>query len=138
LFQARVERTFAIGIDTMWTLWTDPQHLGAWHRPSTEFGPTVATADVRPGGSYRLEMLAPTGEVHATSGIYVDVDRPHHLSFTWKWDGTDHDSLVDITSTEDDGKTTVAITHTRLVDQADADRHAEGWIGCLHTLAELY
>ncbi|KGN30198.1 activator of HSP90 ATPase [Knoellia sinensis KCTC 19936] len=122
----------------MWTLWTEAEHLGAWHRPSAAFGPTYATVDLRPGGSYRMEMLDPAGELHATSGTYVELDRPHRLSFTWRWDGSDHDTLVDVRLSEDGGRTRVAITHTKLVSQAEADRHAEGWIGCMSTLAATY
>lgn len=138
MFTATADRTFAIGIETMWTLWTDPQHLGAWHRPSTAFGPTIATADVRPGGTYRLEMLAPDGSVHATGGTYVEVDRPRRLVFTWQWDGSPEETLVEVSLTEVDGKTTVAVNHTRFAEQAEADRHAEGWTGCLTTMAALY
>lgn len=138
MFTAFVNRSFAIDVETMWNLWTDPAHLGAWHRPSTAFGPTLATADVRPGGAYRLEMIDPQGAVHSASGVYVEVDRPHRLVFTWKWSHSDNESVVEVTFTEDDGKTAVEITHTKLVDQADADLHAEGWTGCLQTLAALY
>ncbi|MEE2524094.1 SRPBCC domain-containing protein [Pseudarthrobacter sp. J75] len=138
MFTATVDRTFALGIDKMWELWTSPEHLGAWHRPSMAFGPTLAAADVRPGGSYRLEMINPAGEVHATSGIYVDVEEPTRLAFTWKWEGADNETLVEVLLSEVDGGTNVSIIHTKLVDQADADLHLEGWTGCLNTLAELY
>ena len=138
LFTAQVDRTFDIDIDTMWTLWTTAEHLAAWHRPSPAFGPTLATVDLRLGGGYRLEMIDPTGQLHASSGVYVELDRPHHLAFTWRWDSSDHDTLVDVRLSEDAGKTTVAITHTKLLDQAEADIHAEGWIGCLTTLGERF
>jgi len=138
MFTAAVDRTFDIDIRTMWSLWTQAEHLGAWHRPSQAFGPTLATVDLRPGGAYRLEMIDPTGDVHATSGVYVEIDEPHRLVFTWQWDGSDHDTLVDVRLTESDGRTTVSITHTKLIDQAEADLHAEGWIGCLAMIADLY
>jgi uncharacterized protein YndB with AHSA1/START domain len=138
MFTAYVDRTFDIDIDTMWTLWTEPEHLAAWYRLSLTFGPTVATADLRAGGSYRLEMIDPTGAGRGISGVYVEIARPHRLTFTWRWDDSDHDTLVEVRMTEDTGKTTVSITHTRLIDQPDADIHAEGWTGCLATLAELY
>lgn len=137
MFTATVERTFDVDINTMWTLWTQAEHLSAWHRPSPEFGPTLATVDLRPGGSYRLEMIDPGGAVYAASGEYVEIDEPHRLLFTWQWDGNDHDTLVEVRLTDVDGCTTVAITHTKLVDQADADTHAEGWTGCLAMIAEL-
>ncbi|MDQ4212898.1 SRPBCC domain-containing protein [Microbacterium capsulatum] len=138
MFTANVDRTFALDIETMWELWTSAEHLSAWHRPSLEFGPTLATVDARVGGRYRLEMLDPAGEVHAVGGIYVEVDRPNRLLFTWQWDGSDNESLVEVSFTAVDDGTAVSIVHTKLVDQADADLHAEGWIGCLQSIAVLY
>ncbi|MDL9980446.1 SRPBCC family protein [Microbacterium sp. ASV49] len=138
LFTANVERSFALDIETMWELWTDPQHLGAWHRPSLEFGPTIATVDLRPGGTYRLEMLDPEGQVQAVGGTYLDIDRPHRLVFTWRWDGSDNDTRVEVRFADADGSTTVTIVHTDFVAQAEADMHAAGWAGCLETLAALY
>lgn len=138
MFTANVARTFPLDIETMWELWTTAEHLSAWHRPSLEFGPTVASVDARVGGAYRLEMLDPNGDLHAVGGTYVEVDRPNRLLFTWLWDGSDNDTLVEVTFTSVGDGTAVSIVHTKLVDQADADRHAEGWIGCLQSIAVLY
>ncbi|MCD2440978.1 SRPBCC domain-containing protein [Agromyces sp. SYSU K20354] len=139
MFTANIDRTYDIDIATMWSLWTNPLHAANWFRPSLEqFGPTVATIDLQVGGIYRIEMIRTTGEVHTTTGTIVELDEPQRLAFTWRWDGTDQESLVEVTFTEVDAKTTVAIRHTRLTSQEDADRHAEGWIGCLESIALGY
>lgn len=137
MFVANVERSFAIDRPTMWRMWTEPDHLANWFRPSAEgFGPSVAKVDLRPGGAYRIEMVALDGDVHAVSGQFVDVDEPSHLSFTWTWDGQSHESLVDVRFVDDaDGRTSVAVTHTRLQSEEDAEAHREGWVGCLEVLA---
>jgi uncharacterized protein YndB with AHSA1/START domain len=136
VFVANVERTFAIDRPTMWRLWTDPDHLAQWFRPSLEdYGPTVAKVDLRAGGEYRIEMVQQDGHVHATSGQFVEVDEPNRLSFTWLWDGGASESLVDIAFTEEGGGTSVVITHTRLSSPEDVERHSQGWIGCLNSLA---
>jgi hypothetical protein len=41
---------------------------------------------------------------------------------------------VELAFTKTGDGTSVAITHTRLIDQADAERHASGWDGMLTTL----
>lgn len=139
MFTADLDRTFDIDLTTMWSLWTDPQHAANWFRPSLEeFGPTVATIDPRVGGIYRLEMIRTTGEVHATTGQIVEIDEPNRLAFTWRWDGTEEESLVEVTFTPHDAKTTVAIRHSRLASQEAADQHAEGWVGCLDSLAHTH
>jgi uncharacterized protein YndB with AHSA1/START domain len=117
------------------SLWTDPVHLGRWFRPSVdEFGATLASVDLREGGAVRFEMIRPTGEVHAVSGRIVGLEPPHRLSYTWRWDGEENESVVELAFTETGDGTSVAITHTRLIDQADAERHAAGWDGMLTTL----
>lgn len=133
---ARIDRTYAVDIATMWSLWTDPEHLSRWFRPSLDdFGPTVAAIDLRVGGAYRFEMVASDGSVHAVGGTVVEVEEPERLALTWRWDGADHESLVEVTLTEHGDQTTVAIDHTRNVDRAEADNHAGGWSGCLESLA---
>ncbi len=120
----------------MWRLWTDPDHLARWFRPDLEeFGPSLASLDLRPGGAYRIEMVRLEGQIHAIAGTVVSVEEPSRLVLTWGWEGADHQSLVDVTVTDHRGKTTVAIAHTRLTDEEDAARHSEGWAGCLSSLA---
>ncbi len=134
---ATASRTYPVDADTMWALWTDPEHLSRWFRPSTEeFGPTTASVDLRESGAVRFEMIRRDGGLHAVSGHIVGFERPHRLSYTWRWDGGDNESLVDIEFIPVDGGTTVAITHTSLVDEVDAERHAAGWTGMLCSLAD--
>lgn len=141
MFSLTVDRAFDIDLDTMWRLWTEPEHMAVWFRPSlTEFGPTLAQVDLRPGGAYRVEMVRPDGVVHATVGTYVTIERPTLLGFTWRWDGADDaaESYVEVRFAPDGARTTVTIDHTRLATQESADEHARGWAGCLASLAASY
>lgn len=137
---ARLERTFDVDIATMWSLWTEPDHMARWFRPSLhEFGPSVASIDLRPGGAYRIEMVRTSGEVHAVGGQVVEVEQPVRLAMTWQWEGQDRESYVVVTlraDGADPARTTVVIEHSRLADDQDADRHAEGWQGCLASLEQ--
>ncbi len=134
---ANVSRTFAVDGETMWELWTDPEHLCRWFRPSMQaYGPTRASVDLHEGGAVRFEMIRTDGGLHAVSGTVVTVERPRRLAYTWRWDGADNESVVEIEFVPADGGTTVSITHTSLVDQVDAERHAAGWTGMLGSLAE--
>lgn len=136
MVSARIDRTYPVDIATMWSLWTDPDHLSRWFRPSLdEYGPTVATIDLRSGGAYRFEMVGTDGSVHAVVGTVVAVEEPRRLALTWRWEGTEHESLVKVTLTDLGDRTTVTIDHTRLADEADADNHTQGWDGVLESLA---
>jgi uncharacterized protein YndB with AHSA1/START domain len=133
---ARIDRTYDVDIATMWALWTDPQHLAQWFKPSlASFGPTIASLQPRAGTTYRIEMIRTDGEVHAVTGTVLAAEEPTNLALTWRWDGTDHESLVEVTLSERDGKTTVVIEHSRLADDEDVARHEAGWVGCLASLA---
>jgi len=138
-FQIEVERLFPIDRATMWNLWTDQEHAARWMRPSiTEFAPTVASIDPRPDGNYRFEMVANDGSVRAVSGQFVEVDEPRRLAFTWSWDGSDEESLVEVTLSDVPDGTRVHISHSKLESQVSADQHEQGWVGCLDSITKLY
>lgn len=83
--------------------------------------------DPRPGGRFHVQL----GADDLAIGEYVDVDRPHRVSWTWGWDGNPHippgSSRVTVELTSASGATTVRLTHTGLPDAAAADQHNEGW-----------
>jgi uncharacterized protein YndB with AHSA1/START domain len=134
-----VERSFDIDRPTMWTLWTDPVHVGQWFRPSLdEFGPTVAHVDARVGGPFRIEMTGLDGTVHVTAGEFVELVEHERLVCTWRWDGSADESLVTVTFRDDAPGTTVQITHSQLASEESADQHLKGWIGCLDSLARSF
>ncbi len=135
-YAVRVDRSFDVDIDTMWSLWTQPEHLARWFRPSLDdFGPTLATMDLTPGGAYRIEMVTSSGEARAVSGTIVAVEAPVRLSLTWQWEGAPPASLVEITFTAVETRTAVAIHHTHLASAEEAEQHSHGWAGCLESLA---
>jgi uncharacterized protein YndB with AHSA1/START domain len=133
-----VERVFAIDRDTMWSLWTDQAHAARWMRPSvTAFGETRASIDARPGGAYRFEMQS-AGETRATSGRYLAVEPPERLVYTWQWDGSPEESVVEVRFDEVGAGTRVRISHTRLATAESVAQHLDGWNGCLESLATLF
>lgn len=133
-----LERTFAIDRERMWSLWTDATHAARWMRPSlTEHGTTRATLDARPGGTYRFEMRS-GDEVFATSGTFIEVEPIDRLVYTWRWDGQEEESLVEVTFSEAPEGTRVRVSHTRFDTPESATLHAEGWRGCLDTLASVF
>lgn len=138
-FDVEVERVFSIDRATMWNLWTDEEHAARWMRPSiTEFQPTIATIDARPGGHYRFEMITKDGAVVAVAGVFVELDPPERLSFTWSWEGSEEESFVEVTLIEVPDGTKVHVLHSKLVSQESADEHQHGWVGCLDSIAVLY
>lgn len=103
----RLERTYDVPIETMWRMWTEPEHFAAWYGPT---GATVphAEMDVREGGR-RFVSMAMTGPDGAEMtmhfvGEYVEVTPPTRLVYTESMadaDGTPqaggHGGLTEVT-----------------------------------------
>ncbi|MEM9951749.1 MAG: SRPBCC domain-containing protein [Chloroflexota bacterium] len=57
-----VERTINAPIDTVWQLWTNPEHFKQWYGPEG-FSIPVAEMDVQVGGSRKVCMQSPDGNM---------------------------------------------------------------------------
>ena len=125
----RIERRLAAGPDRVWRALTEAGALAEWFWPE-RLRPT-AVADARPGGAFRI---AATGSPMAVSGIYLEVDRPHRLVFTWRWDGDYSETLVTIELVGDGAGTSLILTHERFADDTDRANHEVGWSDCLGRL----
>lgn len=87
--------------------------------------------DPRPGGVYRVRYT----ENDIAVGAYVDVTRPHTVSWTWGWEGSDTvppgSTLVTFSlrpSPHDDTRTEVTVRHTGFTAVSDAAAHTDGWV----------
>ena len=109
--------------------WTDPDALVAW------FGGTVAktlSAAVEPyvGGSYRVTMQR-DDEVGAVEGVYLEVEPPQRLVFTWRWDRAEiedgRESIVTVEFLGHRDATEVVVTHEGIRTEASFAFHVGGW-----------
>jgi uncharacterized protein YndB with AHSA1/START domain len=104
--------------DTVFELWTTPSGLGRWWATSAE-------CDPRPGGAIRVVIDAE----HVLVGEFLEVDRPHHLRFSFGWQG----GLPAPGSTEVDVRIVAAGSGTRLTLRHHGlpieliEAHARGW-----------
>jgi uncharacterized protein YndB with AHSA1/START domain len=93
-----------------------------------------ATLDPRPGGIYRCIM----NQAATVSGIYLEVEPPRRVVFTWGFENNPEippgSSTVTITLTANSGGTTVRLVHTGLPHPAIPPHH-DGWAGYLAQLA---
>ena len=131
----RVERTYDAPPDRVFEAWTSPELLRRWWAAQPDWTSPEAEVDLRVGGRFRLAMRNTNGETHAVSGVYTEVDPPARLAYTWAWEELDHpESRVTVEFREDDGATTVVITHAGLANDAEREQHGHGWHGCLDNL----
>ncbi|MGQ0811672.1 MAG: SRPBCC family protein, partial [Nitrospiraceae bacterium] len=75
----RITRTFNAPRDKVFKAWTDSQALMRWFAPSDDFSVPFAEVDLRVGGSYRIQMKAPNGDLHTVKGRYREVIVPEKV-----------------------------------------------------------
>jgi uncharacterized protein YndB with AHSA1/START domain len=79
-----IERTFPAPPETIWKLWTQPEHFAAWYGPGDNTIP-VATIDLRVGGTRRLcmEVTTPRGPmIMWFTGVYLEIIENRRLVYT--------------------------------------------------------
>jgi uncharacterized protein YndB with AHSA1/START domain len=77
-----ITRVFDAPRDVVWREWTEPEAFADWFGgPEFEVPLSSVSMDVRPGGEWRLTMLADPGEIH-WEGEYQEVAPPERLVFT--------------------------------------------------------
>jgi uncharacterized protein YndB with AHSA1/START domain len=65
---------------------TDRAKIVDWWGDSNVYKTVSWAADLRDGGSWRAEFEAPDGARFGAEGMYVSIDRPTRLKWTWKAD----------------------------------------------------
>ena len=79
-----IERTFAAPPETIWNLWTQPEHFASWYGPAGSSVP-VARMDVRVGGTRLLCMEVQTSQGPRRmwfTGTYLEVAVNRRLVYT--------------------------------------------------------
>lgn len=130
--QAPVEKVYAA--------WTDPEIMKQWFAPGEGMTAPKAETDPRVGGAYLIHMHdADSGSDHIVSGKYEEVVPNKKLVFDWKWkDGVDRTQVTIELKPQDNGGTLLTLTHRGFSQQEFADKHNEGWKGCLQNLARQF
>jgi uncharacterized protein YndB with AHSA1/START domain len=128
---ASAERVFEVLID--------PAQRMKWWGQQGRFQTTDAESDLRPGGRWMMSGTG-MGRLFKIEGVYRIVDRPRVLAFTWNpsWDANATETLVRFDLAEQNGMTSVRLTHSGFAAQASRDAH-QGWpqiLGWLKAYAE--
>ena len=128
-----LERRLAATPDLVFRAWTDPEVLARWMSP---VGHAEAEVDLRPGGWLRVAMVGDGVRIEH-SGVFLEVEPPHRLVFTWRSPYTGNaDSRVSVTLVPDGDGTRLTLRHELLPPGVSAS-HREGWGGMLARLADV-
>lgn len=121
--------------ERVFAAWTQPELMARWFAPG-EMTVPEASADPRVGGAWRVVMQDPGGQRHIVGGTYREVSPFERLRFTWRWEGSEVTSEVEISLRADGGGTELQLRHTELESVASRESHGKGWEGCLAKLID--
>ena len=77
--EIKVVRRLTSNRDTLWTMWTQAQHLQHWWGPQGWTMP-ICQVDFRPGGTWFYCLQDPDGNRYCNKTIYGVIDAPHSFS----------------------------------------------------------
>lgn len=131
-----VRRTIAASAEDLFDAWLDPEALAIWMRPGP-VSSAVAKVEPREGGSYEITMQGQSGPI-VHRGVYLQIDRPKRLVFTWALLGTAmRDTLVTVDFVPASKRTEVVVTHEQLPESAKPS-HNIGWTHGLEHLDQAF
>ena len=125
-------------VEAVYAAWTEPEMLRRWLAPGNA---TVvrAVADVTVGGTFLVEMRGADGRRWLTRGLYREVVPLRRLVHTWRWEGSEVETLVTVEfEPESAGRTRLTLTHSRFTQEEMRDEHVQGWTGCLAKLEAVW
>lgn len=125
----------------MFRAWTEPDQFRQWFQPPGGSTPS-AEMDVRPGGSYRIEMKPSYARTRFVVGTFLEVVTPERLVYTFDWEGPFPtiklgESLVTVEFLDLGDATEVHLLHERLASRRLRAFHRWGWTSSLRKLAAL-
>jgi uncharacterized protein YndB with AHSA1/START domain len=122
-----VTRSFNGPARIVFEAWTKPELLKRWWAPkSTGMSLLSCEADVRVGGSYRLEFGQGASKAMAFFGRYVEVTP--HSRLVWTNDESDDGAVTTVTFEEEGGQT-LLVLHERYPSKEALDRAIAGMEG---------
>ena len=124
---ASPERVFAA--------WTEARHMMAWWKNDKEFYTEHFENDLRAGGRWLVRFKTTDGNTVGAQGTYVRVERPTHLSFTWKadWD-TGEPTLMELEFLPSENGTLVKLRHSGFDETGWQNANKEVWHETLDAL----
>lgn len=95
-----LSRVFDAPRELVFKAWSEPEHLTKWFGPKT-FTTTTRHIDVRVGGKWLFDMIAPDGTVYDNRIVFLEIKAPELLLFDHGSDKDDDPDKFRVTITFD-------------------------------------
>ena len=133
-----LHRVIDAPVEAVYAAWTEPETMRRWLAPG-DASVVRAVAEVAVGGTFLIELRGADGRRWLTRGVYRDVVPGRRLVHTWRWEGSEVETLVAVEfEPEPGGRTRLTLTHSRFAENEARDEHVRGWTGCLAKLETLW
>jgi uncharacterized protein YndB with AHSA1/START domain len=132
----RTERTLRVPPEEVFAAWTEPERLRQWWGPPG-FSVDRIDGDLRVGGSYRIVMRPPEGDLLELVWTFDEIAPPARLAYRWRWGHGGDETQVTVDFRAAPEGTRVELLHTGFTDEADRQHHDDGWRDCLQRLNQL-
>lgn len=134
----RITRWYDATPDEVFRAFTDPDLLRQWWGPR---GFTFEQLDfpAAEGRPYSVRLRSPDGTPFAHEGVFLQVDAPRALTYSWRWTEGPLDraeTLVELTFVPERAGVTVSLCHSRFANQDECGKHV-GWFQSFDQLAVL-
>ena len=124
-----LETRFEVSAARVFRAWTEPAEIMAWFGPRPN-SLTDVFIDLRIGGRWKFSESSRT----VFEGEYLKIERPHHLSFSWrKAESRGGETLltdasqVDVHISEESDSTLMRVIHSRIVEDSMRYGFCNGW-----------
>jgi uncharacterized protein YndB with AHSA1/START domain len=118
---------------------TEPEELAKWWGPRGFTAPSIES-DLRAGGSYRIAMQPPEGDLFYLTGEFREIDPPERVVYTFEWeDPAPDDKLTFVTLSFGNlgDSTELTLDQGTFATEARLALHTDGWTDGLDRLYEL-
>jgi uncharacterized protein YndB with AHSA1/START domain len=111
-----------IPTDTVWTLFTEPEHIKHWYFASADWHAPDAEVDLRVGGKFKIKMSARDGSMGFDfEGVYTDIERNKTLCYE-----LGDSRRVEISFEQQNGSTKITESF-EAEDENTAEMQRAGW-----------
>ena len=134
-----IERVLPAPRSVVFTALTEPDELAKWWGPKGFTTPS-AEVDLRVGGSYRIAMQPPSGDLFYLAGEFREVDPPTRLAYTFRWedpDPDDRETVVTLSLVDLGESTELIVDQSVFATEGRRALHEQGWTEALNRLQEL-
>lgn len=131
-----IERIYNVSIHTVWEALTDVKALRQWFFDVPAF-------EARLGFEFEFRGKGADGEDYLHKCVVTEVNEPYKLSYSWRYEGYEHISLVTYELQANSNKTHIRLTHSGLESFPASGAFAkenfvQGWTALIGSLLKSY